>query len=629
MHNRRLIGRAFLGATALAAICVASPAAAQHIDNIVAFGDSYADDGNAITMLLASPFVPPATKAQLQTVYGTGRFSGGTNYIDTLSQLLGAPVDNFAIGGALTNDFNTNGPVLPGFTTEWNAFLSGNTLGGVLPSSDGTFDEHDLLAISVGGNDARFYQTGNAGFGIPPGTLAGAPAAATASAASATTGLNALVAAGARNISFLAGNTAILPEVAADPAAQAIRNAYSTTFNTAIQSTLANYAADGVMVHYLDLTTIGQRIIADPAAFGFSSTAPCTPSTQCVTSTAFADQFLFYVDGLHLTSAGFAIVGKYVATQLQAPLTLEAPSELGLDTARQFGRTLSSRVDLVSPRDGEVAEGAHLFFVGDTFSRDLKANEGRDHFDVDGTGGTLGVSYGFGNGIVGIAANYTRPKAKFIGDPFRDEAKTWQLGGFAGYAIAGAFAQGYLGYGHESHDLTRMGVIDSLSADPDGSHWLAGAKAGYLLPLGILRAGPVVAIDYAKAKVDSYTEEGDAALSLNVDSVSAKSLTGSIGAELRGDFDDSGVALRPFVSAVVEKEFSDGHRTLHFAQTSAPGIVNSWVVGDGSDGLYGRISGGASAAILKGVSLNALASTTIGRDGGNDLSAHVGVDVGF
>jgi outer membrane autotransporter protein len=174
-----------------------------------------------------------------------------------------------------------------------------------------------------------------------------------------------------------------------------------------------------------------------------------------------------------------------------------------------------------------------------------------------------------------------------------------------------------------------MGVIDSLSADPDGSHWLAGAKAGYLLPLGILRAGPVVAIDYAKAKVDSYTEEGDAAPSLNVDSVSAKSLTGSIGAELRGDFDDSGVALRPFVSAVVEKEFSDGHRTLHFAQTSAPGIVNSWVVGDGSDGLYGRISGGASAAILKGVSLNALASTTIGRDGGNDLSAHVGVDVGF
>ncbi len=625
MKARRLLSRGLFCASALAAIAGAAPAAAQHIDSIVAFGDSYADDGNAIAILLASPFVPPATKLQLQQVYGTGRFSGGTNYIDTLSQLLNVPVDNFALGGALTNDANTFGPIVPGFTTEWNAFFSGNTLGGVFPAGGGTFDENDLVAISIGGNDARVFQQAG-------GTIALAPAAATAAAADASAGIDALVDAGARNISFLAGNTAILPEVFLDPnpvAAAAVRNAFSTTFNQAIQANLAGHAADGVMVHYLDLTTIGERITANPEAYGFTSTGPCAPVQQCVTSSAYADQFLFYVDGLHLTSAGFAVVAKYIATQLQAPLTLEAPSELGLDTARQFGRTLSSRVDLGSPRDGEVAEGVHLFFVGDTFSRDLKANEGRDHFDVDGTGGTLGLSYGFANGVVGVAANYTRPKAKFIGDPARTETKSWQLGGFAGYAIAGAFAQGYFGYGHDNHDLTRMGVIDSLSADADGNHWLAGAKAGYLMPLGIFRAGPVVAIDYAKAKVDGYTEEGDAALALNVDSVSAKSLTGSVGAELRTDFDNSGIALRPFVSAVVEKELSDGYRTIHFAQTSAPVIVNSWVVGDGSKGVYGRISGGGSATIAKGVSLNLLASTTIGRDGGNDVSGQLGVDVGL
>ena len=32
--------------------------------------------------------------------YSTGRFSGGSNYIDTLATLLGVPVENFAIGGA-------------------------------------------------------------------------------------------------------------------------------------------------------------------------------------------------------------------------------------------------------------------------------------------------------------------------------------------------------------------------------------------------------------------------------------------------------------------------------------------------------------------------------------------------
>ena len=78
-----------------------------------------------------------------------------------------------------------------------------------------------------------------------------------------------MVAAGAQNISFLAGNTSILPEIANNPSAQAIRNSYSTTFNTQMQSVLAGYAANGVMVHYLDLTLVGHRILEYYKLTGF------------------------------------------------------------------------------------------------------------------------------------------------------------------------------------------------------------------------------------------------------------------------------------------------------------------------------------------------------------------------
>ena len=71
MTNRHLLGRALLGATALAVTSVATPAAAQHIDNIIAFGDSYADDGNAFQLGYANP--------QALAIYPTGRFSGGSN----------------------------------------------------------------------------------------------------------------------------------------------------------------------------------------------------------------------------------------------------------------------------------------------------------------------------------------------------------------------------------------------------------------------------------------------------------------------------------------------------------------------------------------------------------------------
>lgn len=623
MLNRRAIAKSLLAATAL--VGFASPAAAQTVDRIVAFGDSYADDGN----FFAFAGIDPATTG----AYTTGRFSGGTNYIDTLGQLLDVPIDNFAIGGALTNQFNTNtGPSL-GFPTEYGSFLTGGAGMTPFPAVSGTFDEGDLLAISIGGNDARIYQTGSVPLGIPVGTLAGAPAAGAASAAFATAGLDLLVAAGAPTISYLAGNTANIPEVQlqADPAAAfAVRDAFFQSFDAAMQDTLAGYAADGVVVHYLDLNLVGERVQSDFGAFGLTGLAcPALPDTSCIASAVTARQFLFYFDQLHLTSAGFEIVAKYIVAQLTAPLTLQATSDMALDTARQFGRTLTTRMDLGAPRDGDAAEGLDVYIVGDTFSRDVSSTSRNLEFDVDGVGASVGVEYGFGNGVVGIAGNYSRPRAKFTSGAARTETNSYQVGAYAGFGIAGAFAQGYLGYGSDDHEIERRGVIDSMEANPDGSHWLAGAKAGYLMPVGDFRLGPVVALDYAKAKVDGYTEDGDAALTLHVDSLNYSALVGSAGVEARGDFAGGGVQLRPFAALTIEKDFKGDGRTVHFAQTSAPIIVNSFNYDDRSKKAYARVSGGASAAILTNVALDVAGSATFGKKQGEDVSAHVGLKVGF
>src|SRR4051812_46080240 len=150
---------------------------------IQAFGDSYADTGNLIKII--GP----------QALYPTGRFSGGTNFVDTTSALLGIPQNNFAIGGAKTDTTNTVGPGIPGFTQERQGFLAA---GKKISSSD-------LVEISIGGNDARqYYQTG--------GTLAGVQAAATNSATQALNGINALVGVGARTIVFTTGDVGQLPE---------------------------------------------------------------------------------------------------------------------------------------------------------------------------------------------------------------------------------------------------------------------------------------------------------------------------------------------------------------------------------------------------------------------------------
>ena len=118
-------------------------------------------------------------------------------------------------------------------------------------------------------------------------------------------------------------------------------------------------------------------------------------------------------------------------------------------------------------------------------------------------------------------------------------------------------------------------------------------------------------------------------LTLNVDDLSYKSLRGSLGVELRGDFAGGGVQLRPYAAAVVEKDFTGDERTLRFAQTSAPTIVNSFALEDASKDACGRISGGFSAQILSSVTLDASGSATVGKDQGEETSAQVGLRFSF
>jgi outer membrane autotransporter protein len=231
--------------------------------------------------------------------------------------------------------------------------------------------------------------------------------------------------------------------------------------------------------------------------------------------------------------------------------------------------------------------------------------------------------------VAGVAANYSRPRVRFGNEAFRENGRSYQIGAYAGSAFGPLFAQAHIGYGKDKHRLSRTGVIDNMTARPDGSHVLAGAKVGYLMSLGPLSVGPVVALDYAKAKIDGYTEQGDAALTLNVSNVSYKALTGNAGIELRGGVGLPGASIHPYASAMLEKDLIGDGRTIFTAQTSAPLIVNRFDYPDRSTRIYGRLSGGLSASVLGSLDVQAGASATVGRKQGNEVSANLGVRFGF
>jgi outer membrane lipase/esterase len=592
---------------------------------IQAFGDSYADTGNLFKIL----GVPnPA-------VYPTGRFSGGTNFVDTTSALLGIPQLNFAIGGAKTSG-NTVLGGFGGFDQEVQGILGPFNVGPIKIAPS------DLVEISIGGNDARqYYQTG--------GTLAGVPAAAANSANIATAGINTLVADGARTIVFTVGDVSKLPEATGNPAAP-IGAAYSQTYNNLMQIALANVARSGVRVEYVDTGLLGTLITANPARYGFTFTGACP--VACVGNPALQNQYLFYVDGIHLTSHGFAVLGQYIVNRLNAPLTFAPQGELAQISAMGFASTLFGKLDLFRETYGFAStQNAYAADMGVPYAKaprlapvspwsfymqgnggisDRQANVASNGFNVDSVGGTIGVEYRLNaNAFVGSAFDYSNPKANLFNNAGSTNANSYQLGVYGGWADAHFFAHGLATVGTQKYSNIRPGVVDNIFSNPDGTSFVVAGKAGYLFDAGRVQAGPIGGLLYARARVNGYTESGDPVLTMTVGPQTAEVLTGSVGFQLRTPFMMYGRTINPYLNLTAEDDFIGNGRLIQFSATSAPLIVNNWSVPNGSSHIYGRVAAGVVAPVWNNVALTANVSRTIARQGGDDFFATGGLKISF
>jgi uncharacterized protein YhjY with autotransporter beta-barrel domain/phospholipase/lecithinase/hemolysin len=585
---------------------------------IQAFGDSYADTGNLFKVIGPSPFYP------------TGRFSGGTNFVDTTSLLLGIPQANFAVGGART----ATGPIPnSGFTQVTQGFVASGKK--IAPS--------DLVEISIGGNDARSYYQGG-------GTLAGVNGAATVSANQAMAGVNALVGAGARNIVFTVGDVSQLPEAFGNPNAT-VGSAYSQSYNAQMQAALAGIARNGVRVELVDVALIGNLIKANPSRYGVANVGACP--LACVGNPALQNQFLFYFDGIHLTSLGFTILGEYIVNRLNAPLTLSAQGDLGMSSAMGFASTLFGKLDtfremsLMSSAMNSYAAYTKVpyvkapiaapvnpwsfYMLGNGAFSDRQATVASNGFNLDSVGGTVGVEYRINNNaFIGGAFDYSNPKAKFFNSAGTTEANAYQFGAYGAWTNAHFFAQGLATFGWQNYRNSRPGVVDTITSNPDGTSFVAAGKVGYLFDVGRSQIGPIGGLTYARAKVNAYTEAGDPVLTLNVGQQTAETLIGSVGAQFRFPFLVSGRMINPYINLTMDDDFIGNGRIIQFGATSAPLIVNNWMVPNAtSQHIYGRVAAGVVAPVTNTIALTANVSQTFARQGGNDFYGNGGLKISF
>jgi outer membrane lipase/esterase len=602
---------------------------------ISAFGDSYADTGAApggAFRLLGFPCPPgPPT-------YPTCRFSNGTNFADTLQSIYGLPgLTNYAIGGAQTGSTNVI-PGLPGFAQEVaTATASGRR-----------FSPTDLIALSIGGNDQAQFNSTN--------TLAEIHALAVTSATNAATGVQQLIALGARNFAWVSpGNPFYFPAPFGDPAlTPAQRAEWAHTYYQEIQQQLAPAARAGTRIFLFDYETLQARIVANPGQYGFASASGCQVALGipgCLAASAAVQNSYFYWDAIHPSSAGFALIARYLANQIDAPLTVVPQGDVALATASGFANTIFGRLDafrayttlpteptatLVAayaapvkapPPQPERRWSVHgdVGYGGGSRSGETFASG----YDYRAAGGTLGLDYRTDHDLrFGVVFGYSAPQVDLTVQNAHYKIKSYQIGGYASYADAHLFADVLAAYGRHDYDTDRQGIIDVIRGSTHADTFTAAVRSGYLFDLGALRIGPLANLVYTHADIAGYVETGDLLLTMAVDRQEVDALTGGAGLQLRLPFARGRALYDPFISITAEHDFIGSGRTITTTQVTAP-LLPVLTPIDGRSRTYGKVAAGIAVHIAGQLSAMVNGTSTFARDGGNAFGVNGGIKVAF
>lgn len=606
-----------LVASAVALACSA-PASAQW-SSFSFFGDSLTDAGSYI------PVVPP----------GVGRFT--TNPDLVWAQVLGARY-GFAITPANQGgtDFAQGGArlaLLPGVPNSPPTATALPISSQVAQQIAAGIDANAVYALWGGANDI-FFQLGLAQAGVI--TSAQAQAAVILAATQYVQQVAALQAAGARNLVVF--NLADIGQTPAGRAGGAAASAQITAITGLYNNTVqAGLNALGGNVLRVDLGALFAEILANPAAFGFTNatTPACgaTPSLLCSPAnlvTPNANQTFVFADGVHPTGAGHAAIAGMVASMIEAPFRTATLTEGPLAVEQATFRSVDAR--MWSGLNTPIAQkGMNLWASYDFANPDLDFGRVVSG-DADAQTVSIGGDTRIGDRwVAGAAAHFSEYKASYSGGSHKLEETAATL--YAGYGSGGpwylgtSLLIGNLDYENVQRNFDVGALQRTERGDTSGWHWAFRVLGGYWLTAGNVLHGPFAKLVWQEAEVSSFSEVAGTATALRYGEQTRKSLIGSLGWQVQGQWG----AVRPFGRATWEYEFKDDARVVTagpvgiggtFA-TTLPKPDNNWAlfnVGASMDFGQATTPGSRVSGYLMG-------TATAGKNDGDSYGITVGVRV--
>lgn len=566
-------------AVLLGLVATAAHAQGAPFDQMIVFGDSLSDNGDA-SKLLGLPLLRFTTNPGFVAVEDVAQhygltlqpsFAGGTDY---------------AYGGAGLIDNELPVPTVP---SQISAYFAAHAQA----------DPHALYSIWGGNNDIFFHDAS-----IAAGTETLQTALPQVVAAAKLEGqlLDQLQSAGARTLIVFN-----LPDIGLTPGGLPQDTVMAQAFDAQLNAELKGRHGVVPVNTFLAL----RETVANPAAAGFTNvTSPaCTTSTallctpQTLVQPNAASTYLF-ADGVHPTTAGHLLTAELVISELNAPGQMSLLTEAPLALLR--GHRAAVREQLDAPAGS--GQGWSLFATGRAGKRSLDGDWAAPSASSDEEAITVGGIWRSGGALrLGFALTAGQSRVSLDGDVGGFDARELAVSAFGQYDWAsGAWASAQAGFGVTNYDdISRNFVIGptlrterSTSHGHDDSFELA---AGQWLHLGALRTGPFVAFSYDRVRVGDVAETAGDSTSMWFGAQERESSVTRVGWSLRGQTSVMGFAVEPVASVAYGHDFQADRRLVTAGLTtmngdfSLPGYLPSQNWGEATLGLAADVGHGIRA----------------------------------
>lgn len=535
--------KALAAAVSLAASVAFSGAASAQFNSIIVFGDSLSDGGTYGSKFTTNP---------------------GSVWVELLAARLGLTLKPWTQGGTNFAQGGQRVALSPGLTPAGAPDRPVSAqITQYLAATGGKVDPGALVTVWAGANDFFVGFDALSSGQISPEQLQAAIQKAAQDLAAQVARLRA---AGAGTILVLN-----LPDIGQTPqglaagAARASISSLASLFNTVLNDALRAVGGNVVSVNTFGLL---REVTANPSAYGFTNvTTPACKTTSAITCTPAdlrepnANRTWLFADAVHPTTAGHAAVEGVVAATIMAPAAMSLLPEAALNGARAQTRALEAR-----QRATAGASPTGVFIALDT-----ARNKGDGMGDLDAASIVIGADRKIGTLTAGMAFGYHATEGDLHGagsfDLGQPTVSAFVATGSGNTYVNAAVSLADLRY----RDITRLigiGAATRAEVSRATGTMLGGSVAGGLwLGRGSWNHGPFVRLEYNKATVKAFAEQGTSSTAMSFSKQRREQTLATLGYQVQGNL--GGVA--PYARIAYEQDLTAEAATVMARTVSMSG----------------------------------------------------------